>query len=94
MFDQAPGFMALLSGPDHIFQATNTAYLQLIGHRNVIGKGVQTALPEVRGQGFVELLDHVYRTGRPTSAEELPPTSSGPPPGQLNGVSLISSTNR
>jgi PAS domain S-box-containing protein len=63
MFDQAPGFMALLSGPDHVFQATNTAYLQLIGHRNLIGKPVRDAVPEAEGQGFLDLLDEVYRSG-------------------------------
>lgn len=63
MFDQAPGFMALLSGPDHVFQAINAAYLQLIGHRNLIGKSVRDAVPEAEGQGFLDLLDQVYRKG-------------------------------
>ena len=63
MFDQAPGFMAMLQGPDHIFELTNAAYMQLIGHRDVIGKPVRDALPEVGGQGFFELLDHVFETG-------------------------------
>jgi PAS domain S-box-containing protein len=63
MFDQAPGFMALLSGPDHVFQAINAAYLQLIGHRNLIGKRVREAVPEAEGQGFLHLLDQVYRSG-------------------------------
>ena len=63
MFDQAPGFMALLSGPDHVFQSINSAYLQLTGHRNLIGKAVREAVPEVEGQGFLDLLDKVYRSG-------------------------------
>ena len=62
MFDQAPGFMALLSGPDHVFQAINGAYLQLTGQRNLIGKTVREAVPEVEGQGFIDLLDQVYRS--------------------------------
>ena len=65
MFDQAPGFMALLTGPDHIFQLTNAAYAQLIGHRDVIGKPVAQALPEVQGQGFLDLLEQVFQTGEP-----------------------------
>jgi len=63
MFDQAPGFMALLGGPDHVFQAINASYLQLIGHRNLIGKTVREAVPEAEGQGFLDLLDQVYRNG-------------------------------
>ena len=64
MFDQAPGFMALLSGRDHVFQAINSAYLQLIGHRNLIGRPVREAVPEAEGQGFLDLLDEVYRSGK------------------------------
>lgn len=63
MFEQAPGFMAMLSGPNHVFELTNAAYRQLVGHRDVIGKPLREALPEVAGQGFVELLDHVFTSG-------------------------------
>lgn len=63
MFDQAPGFMAMLSGPDHIFELTNAAYMQLVGHRDVLGLPVRSALPEIVGQGFIELLDQVYTSG-------------------------------
>ena len=64
MFAQAPGFTALLRGPDHVFELTNPAYVQLVGHRDVIGKPVREALPEVEGQGFFELLDRVYASGK------------------------------
>lgn len=65
LFQQAPGFMAALSGPEHIFTMANTAYLQLIGRESIIGKAVREALPEVVGQGFIDLLDRVYRSGQP-----------------------------
>ena len=65
MLEKAPSFMAVLYGPDHVFEVTNAAYMQLIGHRNVIGKSVREALPELDGQGFYELLDRVYTTGEP-----------------------------
>ena len=63
LFDHAPGFMAVLRGPEHVFELANAAYLQLIGHRDFIGLPVREALPEVEGQGFFELLDQVYRSG-------------------------------
>jgi len=63
MFEQAPGFIALLGGPQHEFQFTNPRYQQLIGHRAVIGKTVADALPEAIEQGFVTLLDRAYTTG-------------------------------
>ena len=65
MFMQAPGFMTVLSGPDHVFQLHNQAYAQLIGHRDIIGKPVRVALPEMEGQGFYEFLDGVFATGEP-----------------------------
>ncbi len=62
-FEQAPGFMALLSGPTHVFELTNAAYVRLVGERDLIGKSVRVALPEVEGQGFFDLLDQVFATG-------------------------------
>jgi PAS domain S-box-containing protein len=72
MFEQAPGFMAMLSGPDHVFDMTNAAYLQLVGHRDVIGLPVRQALPDVEGQGFFELLDQVYQSGEAFVGSALP----------------------
>jgi PAS domain S-box-containing protein len=63
LFEQAPSFVAVLRGPDHVFEITNAGYLQLIGHRDVLGKSVAAALPEIAGQGFLELLDEVYASG-------------------------------
>lgn len=71
MFEQAPGFMAMLEGPDHVFALTNAAYMQLVGHRDVIGKPVRQALPEIEGQGFFELLDSVYSKGQPFIGQAL-----------------------
>ncbi|MBB4041525.1 PAS domain S-box-containing protein [Microvirga flocculans] len=65
LFEQAPGFMAALSGPDHVYTLANAAYLQVVGRENIIGRPVREALPEVVGQGFVDLLDRVYQTGQP-----------------------------
>jgi PAS domain S-box-containing protein len=65
LFQQAPGFMAALSGPEHVFTMANTAYLRLIGRENIVGKPVREALPEVVGQGFIDLLDRVYHSGQP-----------------------------
>ncbi len=65
LFQQAPSFMCIMSGPEHIFELVNDAYLQLVGHRQLVGLSVREALPEVAGQGFFELLDGVYRSGKP-----------------------------
>jgi PAS domain S-box-containing protein len=73
MFRQAPGFMALLRSPEHIFEIVNASYLQLVGHRgDIVGKPVREALPEIEGQGFFELLDQVFSTGEPFVGRDLP----------------------
>lgn len=63
LFEQAPGFMAVVRGPDHVFELGNAAYRRLIGDREFLGRCVRDALPELEGQGFFELLDSVYRSG-------------------------------
>ncbi|EWY40475.1 histidine kinase [Skermanella stibiiresistens SB22] len=62
LFTQAPGFIAVLSGPDHVFDLANDAYYDLIGRRDILGKPIHEALPEIEGQGFHELLDRVFES--------------------------------
>jgi PAS domain S-box-containing protein len=71
LFVQAPSFMAVVTGPDHVFDIANTAYLKLVGDRPLIGKKARDALPEVVDQGFIELLDEVYSSGKPYVATEV-----------------------
>ena len=65
MFEQAPGFIAMASGPEHRFTMVNEAYRTLVAGRDVVGRTVAEALPEVVEQGFVSLLDRVYASGEP-----------------------------
>ncbi len=69
MFAHAPGFMALLTGPEHRFDLTNPNYQKVIGHREVVGRTVAEVLPDAVAQGYLDLLDQVYRTGEPHRAE-------------------------
>lgn len=63
MFQQAPTAVALLRGAGHVFEFANDAYLRLVGGRDITGRKVDEALPEVVEQGFIDLLDSVYRSG-------------------------------
>ncbi|MGV3579838.1 HWE histidine kinase domain-containing protein [Brevundimonas sp.] len=65
MFMQAPGFVAILSGPDHVFQMHNDAYARIVGRSDITGKSIRDALPDLAGQGYYELLDSVLATGEP-----------------------------
>ena len=83
VFQQAPSFLAVVRGPDHVFELRNEAYHRLVGQREVLGKPVREALPEVVEQGFVELLDEVLRTGEPFIGQEVPVQFFPDPGGSL-----------
>jgi len=74
LFENAPGFMALLRGPEHVFELANQSYRELIGGRNPLGLAVRAALPEIADQGFFELLDQVYRSGEGYVGRRVPVT--------------------
>ncbi len=82
LFEQAPSFMAMLRGPEHRFELANPSYLKLIGHRDILSRTVAEAIPEAAEQGYVELLDRVYRTGEPYAANGVRyaarPVAGGP----------------
>jgi len=65
IFQQAPGFMAYLRGEEHVFEFANDAYIALVGGREVVGKPIREALPEVEEQGFIKLIDEALATGKP-----------------------------
>ncbi|WP_374945008.1 PAS domain-containing protein [Sphingomonas sp.] len=72
LFGQMPGFVAVLSGPTHVFDYVNDAYVAMTGARDFVGRGVREVFPELDGQGFFELLDRVYASGEPFTAQALP----------------------
>ncbi len=69
LFEQAPTFMAVLRGPDHVFELANPSYKRLVGHRPVLGFTVAEALPEAVAQGYLALLDQVFRDGKAVSVK-------------------------
>lgn len=88
LFQLAPGFFAVLSGPDHVFTFANDAYVRLVGERQLIGKSVREAIPEVKDQGMLDLLDQVYRTGIQYQAEARSVMIRNPASGELRETFL------
>ncbi len=72
LFDQAPGFMAVSTGPDHVFEMANASYMRLVGDRPLIGKSAREAFPDLADQNFFELLDHVYQSGHAVTGRARP----------------------
>lgn len=73
LFINAPALICVLRGPDHIYELANKPYKKLIGlKRNLIGIPMHKAIPELKQQGFFEILDNVYKTGIPYVGKEIP----------------------
>ncbi len=64
LFANTRGFMAVLRGPDYLFEFANDAYREMIGRRRVVGLSLREVLPE-SAQAICERLDEVRRTGKP-----------------------------
>ncbi len=70
-FEFAPSFLCMLSGPGHAFQLVNEQFSRIAGPREYVGRTVADAMPEMASQGFLHLLDEVYRTGEPFVGTDL-----------------------
>jgi len=68
----APAFICTLTGPDHVYDLINERYQDLFGKREIQGKPIMEALPELKGQGINLLLDEVYKTGEPYVGIDIP----------------------
>lgn len=72
MFEQAPGFMALLSGRDHRYVLANRAYRALTGERSLLGLTVREAVPELAQPGILDQLDRAFEEGITLRGEAVP----------------------
>ncbi len=75
LFDQTPIPVCLLKGSKLVVELANEPTLQLWGKgREVIGLPLELAVPEVRGQGYAELISEVRETGITKQVYESPVT--------------------
>lgn len=72
VFQRAPSFIVAYTGPEFIYEFVNEAYYRLIGPRDVLGRPLAEAIPEIRDQGFLELLQQIRLTGQPWEGREIP----------------------
>ncbi|UXH80752.1 PAS domain-containing protein [Roseateles amylovorans] len=72
MFEQAPSFVCILKGPQHVFEFVNRAHLKLFNSAGWVGRPVREAFPDLADQGYYERLDEVYRTGERFIAASAP----------------------
>lgn len=71
VFRQAPAGICILSGPDLVYEMFNPAYQQILPGRQLLGRPIFEALPELAGTPIQQMLLDVYQTGAPCQADEL-----------------------
>ena len=67
-----PAGIALLRGPTHIFEWVNRSYLRLVDRdaRQLTGRTIAEAMPEIADVDYLAKLGEVYRTGEPFRGHE------------------------
>ncbi|GAB4031414.1 PAS domain S-box protein [Spirosoma jeollabukense] len=64
MITQAPVAIGILNGRNLVVETANTSMLEIWGKdTSIIGLPLLKVLPEIDGQGFIELLENVYDSG-------------------------------
>lgn len=75
ILEQAPVVLSIVGRePDFVYRMANASFAELVGRPldAILGKPLLDVLPEVKGQGFDELLTQVATTGTPYVASEAP----------------------
>ncbi|GIJ23556.1 GAF domain-containing protein [Micromonospora lutea] len=72
LFGQSIAVFASLSGPEHLVETANHAFFAAIGEQRArTDVPLVDVLPELSDQGFITLLDQVYRTGEPYTGRDV-----------------------
>jgi PAS domain S-box-containing protein len=74
LFEQAPTAIAIFKGPDAVFELANKRALEIIGktREEVIGRKLVEVLPELKEQGYIDIIKTVFNSGETFTAEEAP----------------------
>ncbi|HVF40468.1 MAG TPA: ATP-binding protein, partial [Gemmatimonadaceae bacterium] len=71
VFEQSPAAIAATVGPTHVFRTANARYLELIGQRDVLGRPIREAFPELARSDLFDLLDEVFTSGKAVTGTEV-----------------------
>lgn len=70
VFMAAPAVIAIFRGPRLVFEFANAAYQKALGHRQLLGRPLAEALPDLAPE-ILAVADTVYRTGQPQAEQEV-----------------------
>jgi signal transduction histidine kinase len=71
LFRTAPAGICIFDGPEWVYQFVNPGYQALFPGRQLLGKRLVEALPEVADQPLMAILQHVYDTGETFQETEV-----------------------
>lgn len=70
-FMQAPAGICILDGPDFVFELVNPHYQELFPDRELKGRKLMAALPELKNTPIPKMIEHVFNTGDPFEGREM-----------------------
>ena len=79
---QMRSFIAVLRGPDHVFEFVNSAHREAFGDRGLIGRARADVFAELNDQGFAEAPRKAFRTGEPVFMRDKSASFDWSPAGQ------------
>jgi GAF domain-containing protein len=72
LFGHSTAVFASLAGPAHLVETANPAFVAAVGEERArVGVAIAELMPVLAGQGFIALLDQVYRTGEPYTGRDV-----------------------
>jgi two-component system sensor histidine kinase/response regulator len=71
VLSQAPVVIAVLTGPDHVFELANAKAIETLGGRALVGQKLRDAVPAAAGGQYEALIDSVYSSGQPFVGREM-----------------------
>ena len=71
LFWRAPAAICIFDGPEWVYTFVNPRYQAMFPGRELLGKRLVDALPEVADQPLMAILHHVYDTGEPFEEREV-----------------------
>ena len=72
LFLDAPAAICIYTGPEQVYEFVNPSYQRIFPGRELLGRPVLEALPELAGTPLLASLQQVYRTGEPVIYQEVP----------------------
>ena len=64
VIQQAPAIISVFRGPDLIVEFVSDMWREAVGPREMLGKTYREAFPEFAEQGFADIFESIFRTGK------------------------------